>query len=112
MGYRSFLVLFRVLLLGNYQTGNRLLPLYPVGLFVAASHLTGFDTRSKARRPTKVLIKGRGRLGTNRNSNPAGLCCSSAPFVQCEPDELSSFINPNVGPGTYAGFWLELDSKD
>ena len=42
-------------------------------LFVAASHQTGFDTRSKARRPMKVGIKGRGRSGTSRDSNPAGL---------------------------------------
>ena len=44
-------------------------------------------------------------------SNPAGLCCSSAHLVQCEPDEASSFTNPNVGLGTYAGLWLELDNK-
>ena len=83
----------------------------PRGLFVAASHQTGLDTRSKARRPFKVGIKGRGRSGTNRDSNPAGLCCSSAHSVQCEPDKASSFTNPNLGPGTYAGLWLELDSK-
>ena len=47
-------------------------------------------------------IKGRGRSGTSRDSNPACLCCSSAHLVQCEPDEASSFTNPNVGPGTYA----------
>ena len=76
-------------------------------LFVAASHLTRLDTWSKARRPIKVRIKGRGRLGTN----PAGLCCSSAHLVQCEPDEASSFTNPDVGPGMYAGLWFELDSK-
>ena len=80
-------------------------------LFVAASHQRGLDTRSKARRPIKVEIKGRGRSGANRDSNPAGLCCSSAHLVQCEPDEASSFTNPNVGPGSYAGLWLELDSK-
>ena len=56
-------------------------------------------------------IKGRGRLGTSQDLNPAGLCRSSAHLVQCEPDEASSFTNPNVGPGTYAGLWLELDSK-
>ena len=56
-------------------------------------------------------IKGRGRSGTSRDSNPAGLYCSSAHLVQCEPDEASSFTNPNVGPGTYAGLWLELDTK-
>ena len=80
-------------------------------LFVAAFHQTGLDTRSKARRPIKVGIKGRGRSGTSRYSNPAGLCCSSAHLVQCEPDEASSFTNPNMGRGTYAGLWLELDSK-
>ena len=82
-----------------------------LSLFVAASHQTGLDTKSKARRPIKVGIKGRGRSGTSRNSNPAGLCCSSAHLVQCEPDKASSFTNPNLGPGTYAGLWLELDSK-
>ena len=71
-------------------------------IFVAASHQTRLDTRSKARRPIKVGIKGRGRSGTSRDSNPACQCCSSAHFVQCEPDEASSFTNPNVGPGTYA----------
>ena len=40
-------------------------------LFVAASHQTRLDTRSKARRPIKVGIKGRGRSGTSRDSNPA-----------------------------------------
>ena len=69
-------------------------------VFVAASHQTRLDTRSKARRPIKVGIKGRGRSGTSRDSNPACLCCSSAHLVQCEPDEASSFTNPNVGPGT------------
>ena len=59
----------------------------------------------------KVVIKGRGRSGTSRDSNPAGRCYSSAHLVQCEPDEASSFTKPNVGPGTYAGLWLELDSK-
>ena len=71
-------------------------------VFVAASHQTRLDTRSKARRPIKVGIKGRGRSGRSRDSNPACLCCSSAHLVQCEPDEASSFTNPNVGPGTYA----------
>ena len=80
-------------------------------LFVAASHQTRLDTWSKARGPIKVGIKGRGRSGTSRDSNPAGLCCSSAHLVQCEPDEASSFTNPNLGPGTYAGLWLELDTK-
>ena len=55
-------------------------------------------------------IKGRGRSGTNRDSNPACLCCSSAHLVQCEPDEASSFTNPNVGPGTYASLRLKLDA--
>ena len=79
-------------------------------IFVAASHQTRLDTRSKARRPIKVGIKGRGRSGRSRDSNPACLCCSSAHLVQCEPDEASSFTNPNVGPGTYAGLRLKLDA--
>ena len=44
----------------------------PLGIiFVAASHQTGLDTRSKARRSIKVGIKGRGRSGTSRDLNPA-----------------------------------------
>ena len=82
---------------------------FPDPIFVAASHQTRLDTRSKARRPIKVGIKGRGRSGTSRDSNPACLCCSSAHLVQCEPDEASSFTNPNVGPGTYASLRLKLD---
>ena len=79
-------------------------------IFVAASHQTRLDTRSKARRPIKVGIEGRGRSGTSRDSNPACLCCSSAHLVQCEPDEASSFTNPNVDPGTYASLRLKLDA--
>ena len=79
-------------------------------IFVAASHQTRLDTRSKARRPIKVGIKGRGRSGRSRDSNPACLCCSSAHLVQCEPDEASSFTNPNVSPGTYASLRLKLDA--
>ena len=71
-------------------------------LFEAASHQTRLDTRSKARRPIKVGMKWRGRSGTSRDTNPACLCCSSAHLVQFEPDEASSFTNPNVVPGTYA----------
>ena len=55
-------------------------------------------------------IKGRGRSGRSRDSNPACQCCSSAHLVQCEPDEASSFTNPNVGPGTYASLRLKLDA--
>ena len=55
-------------------------------------------------------IKGRGRSGTSRDSNPACQCCSSAHLVQCEPDEASGFTNPNVGPGTYACLRLKLDA--
>ena len=79
-------------------------------IFVAVSHQTRLDTRSKARGPIKVGIKGRGRSGTSRDSNPACLCCSSAHLVQCEPDEASSFTNPNVSPGTYASLRLKLDA--
>ena len=46
-------------------------------LFVVASQQTGLDSRSKARRSIKVAINGRGKSGTSRDSNPAGLCCSS-----------------------------------
>ena len=82
----------------------------PGVVFVAASHQTRHDTRSKARRPIKLGIKGRGRSGRSRDSNPACLCCSSAHLVQCEPDEASSFTKPNVGPGTYASKRLKLDA--
>ena len=71
-------------------------------LFVPASHQTRLDTWSKARSSIKVGMKGRGKSGTSRDSNPAGLCCSSAHLVQCEPDEARGFTNPNLGPGTYA----------
>ena len=54
--------------------------------------------------------KGEGRSGTSRDLNPAGLCCSSAHLVQCEPDEASSFTNPNMGPGMYASLRLKLDA--
>ena len=84
-------------------------PLFAV-VFVAASHQTRLDTRSKARRPIKVGIKGRGRSGRSRDSNPACQCCSLAHLVQCEPDEASGFTNPNVGPGTYASKRLKLDA--
>ena len=57
-----------------------------------------------------MRIKGEGRSGTSRDSNPACLCCSSAHLVQCEPDEASSFTNPNVGPGTYASLRLKQDA--
>ena len=91
---------------------NSIVPTVKYGgrVFVAASHQTRLDTRSKARRPIKVGIKGRGRSGRSRDSNPACLCCSSAHLVQCEPDEASSFTNPNVGPGTYASLRLKLDA--
>ena len=82
-----------------------------VPIFANVSHQRRLDTRSKARWPIKVRIKARGRSGTSRDANPAGLCCSSAHLVQCEPDEQSGFTNPNVDPGTYAGLWLQLDSN-
>ena len=72
-------------------------------LFANVSNQTRFDPRSMAQRPIKVGIKGRGMSGTSRGSNPADLCCSSPHLVQCEPDEPSSFTNPNVGPDTDAG---------
>ena len=41
-------------------------------IFVTASHQTGLETRSKARRSIKLGIKGRGRSETSRDSIPAG----------------------------------------
>ena len=79
-------------------------------LFVAASHQTRLDTWSKARRPIKVGIKGR-ECRERAETRTLLICCSSAHLVQCEPEEASSFTNPNVGLGTYAGLWLELDTK-
>ena len=71
-------------------------------IFAYVSHQTKFDPKSKARRPIKVGVKEKGRSGTNRGSKSAGLCCSLAHLVQCEPDEPSSFTDLNMGPGTYA----------
>ena len=100
----------------NATTNNvgfypRMSPAKNVPIFAYVSHQTRLDTRSKARRPINVGIKEMGRSGTSRDSNPAGLCCSSAHLVQCEPDEASSFTNPNVGPGTYASLRLKLDAR-
>ena len=95
---------------GYFQDSERKYLYVKCQIFVAASHQTRLDTRSKARRPIKVGIKGRGRSGRSRDSNPACLCCSSAHLVQCEPDEASGFTNPNVGPGTYASLRLKLDA--
>ena len=67
-------------------------------IFASASHQTGFDTRSVI----KVGIKGMGRSGTNRSSKPADLCSSSTHLVQCESNEPSWFLGPNLGPGTDA----------
>ena len=80
-------------------------------IFANISHQTRLDMRSKAQRPIKVRIKGRGRSGRSRDSNPAGLCCSSSHLVQCEPNEASSFTNPNVGPGMYASLRLKLEAR-
>ena len=81
-----------------------------VKVFVAASHQTRLDTRSKARRPIKVRIKGRG--GRERAETRTLLVCAAhrLTLVQCEPDEASSFTNPNVGPCTYASLRLKLDA--
>ena len=91
--------------------GARWERLLRASIFACASHQTRLDTRSKARRPIKVEIKGRGRSGMSRGSNPADLCCSSAHLVQCEPDEPSGFTGPRMGPGTYASLRLKLDSR-
>ena len=56
-------------------------------------------------------IKGKGRSETNRGSNPADLCCSSAHLVQCEPDEPGSFTDPRMDPATYASLRLLLDAR-
>ena len=71
-------------------------------VFASAFHQTGLDTRSMTRRPIKVGIKGMAKSGTNRDSNPAGLCRSLTHEVQCESNEPSRFMNPNLGPGTDA----------
>ena len=42
-------------------------------LFANVSHQTKLDTRSKAWRPIKMGIKGRGMSGTSQGLNPAGL---------------------------------------
>ena len=81
-------------------------------LFGNVSYQTRLDTQSKARRPIKVGIKGKGRLGTSRGSNPADLCCSSDHLVQCEPDEPGGFTSPRMGPRTYASLRLKLDTKE
>ena len=49
-------------------------------LFVAASHQTRYDTRSKARRTIKVGIKGRGGRERIETRTLHGQCCSS---TQC-----------------------------
>ena len=56
-------------------------------------------------------IKGMGRSGTSRGSNPADLCCSLAHLVQCEPDEPGGFTGSTMGPGTYASLRLKLDAR-
>ena len=68
-------------------------------LFVAASHQTRLDAWSKARRPIKVGIKKRGRLGTSRDSNPASLCCSSAHLVAMWASWGKQFHEPKCGSG-------------
>ena len=79
-------------------------------VFVAASHQTRLDTRSKARRPIKVGIKGRGKVGKEPRLEPCLPVLLIGYLVQCEPDEASGFTNPNVGPGTYACLRLKLDA--
>ena len=58
-------------------------------IFVSATHQTGLGTRSLTRRSIMMRIYRRWRSGTSRGSSPAGLCWSSAHFVQCGPDEPS-----------------------
>ena len=58
-------------------------------IFVSASHKTGLETRSMTQRSIIVRIYGRGWSSMSQGLNPAGLCWSSAHFVQCGPDEPS-----------------------
>ena len=53
----------------------------PGAVFVAASHQTRLDTRSKARRPIKVGIKGRG--GRERAETRTLLVCAAHRLTQC-----------------------------
>ena len=71
--------------------GNRSYPssgLSPAvkSIFVSASNQTGLDTRSITQRWIIIGVK-RGGGGSSRDSNPVGLCRSSAHWVQWNPDE-------------------------
>ena len=57
-------------------------------IFASVSHQTRLDTRSKARRPIKEGIKGRGRSGTSRNSNPA-----AHPLTWCNVSQMSQAVS-------------------
>ena len=78
-------------------------------LFVAASHQTRLDTRSKARRPIKVGIKGR-EVGNEPRLEP----CLSVLLIS----SLSAmwawwgkqFLEPKCESGTYASLRLKLDA--
>ena len=58
-------------LVQTYTMTGKVLTTAALCLFVAASHQTRLDTSSKARRPIKVGIKGKEKLETSRDSNPA-----------------------------------------
>ena len=49
------------------------------------------------------IVEGKGSLGMSRESNPAGLCQSSAHLVQCEPDEPS---------WTWTQTWVQAQMPD
>ena len=80
-------------------------------LFATTSHQTGLGTRSMIQRPIIEGIFGRGRSGTSRGSNPAGLCYSLTHSVQYGPNEPSCFLDPNLGPGMDAGYSLNKTAR-
>ena len=71
----------------------------------------GLTQGQKPKGRLKWGIKGRGRSGTSRGSNPADLCCPSAHLVQCEPDEPGGFTGPRMCLGTYASLRLTVDAR-
>ena len=81
-----------------------------VPIFAIVSHQTRLDTRSKARRPIKVGIKGRG--GRKRAETRTLLVYAAHQLTWCNGSLMaSSFTNPNVGPSTYASLRLKLDAR-
>ena len=79
-----------------------------MNVFVAASHQTGLDTRSKAQRQIKVGSKGRGRSGTRSRS---GHLCQNIAWTRprglvlykgCIGDKKAA-RPPEVGPTEVGG---------